>query len=149
MAVLLLDLLQELISRVLCFLDLPELAILQRTHSGFRQLIQTSQGFQYRFAASLAGVKSNEHSTHTASERLAPLMSREAGWRYMNVDFRKSIPNVKSPGISKLVDGIFFMYNLSKRSIHYCRLPSGPSDNVFLGNNQCRQSADGHWSVSS
>ncbi|KAG5730616.1 hypothetical protein E4T56_gene4141 [Termitomyces sp. T112] len=131
MALQLFDLPLELILRVLGFLDLSELTVLMRTHSTFRQSIQDSQGFQYRFAAIRAGVESNVHSNHTTWERLALLKIREKSWLHMEVDFQKSIPNVKFPsGIYDLTGGIYFRGDLSRRSIHYCPLPSKSTDPI-------------------
>ena len=125
------DLPPELIFRVFCFLDLPELCVLQRTHSTFRQSIQDSQWLQYCFAATRAGVQNNIHTAHSASERLALLNHREKGWLHMNIDFQKSIPNVKCPsGIYDLTGRIYFRGDQSRKSIHYCQLPSRSSDTV-------------------
>ncbi|KAG6899891.1 hypothetical protein C0993_005690 [Termitomyces sp. T159_Od127] len=123
------DLPLDLVTRVLFFLHPRELSILQQTHSRFRQLIHESKRFQYRFAIALAGVADNMHSTHTAPERLTLLKNREEGWLQMNIDFQKSIPKVKfASGIYDLTGGIYFRGDLSRRSIHYCQLPSRSSD---------------------
>ncbi|KAG6908210.1 hypothetical protein DXG01_005682 [Tephrocybe rancida] len=123
------DLPPEIILQILCFLDLSELALLQCTSSILCDLIQDSQGLQYRFAAAAAGVEDNAYTSHAAHERIKLLKNREEGWLNVDIDFEKTIPIISFPsGIYDLTGGIYFRGDWSRRTIHYCRLPSQPSD---------------------
>ncbi|KAG6832983.1 hypothetical protein H0H92_004867 [Tricholoma furcatifolium] len=121
----------ELVLRVICFLDLSELSALQRSHSSFRNLIRDSSGIQYRFAAAVAGVENNDFNDLEAYKRLSLLRDRNTAWFNLDrsIDFHKIISGIASPStIYDLTGGLYFRGHASKRSMHYCKLPSSPSD---------------------
>ncbi|KAG6840448.1 hypothetical protein C0991_006624 [Blastosporella zonata] len=129
MALELFDLPPEIVLRIFCFLDLSSLAVIQRTNSRLHSLIQNSQGFQYRFAAVVAGVENGPHSNYAAHERLRLLKNREEGWFEMTCDFRQTAPIIMSPsGIYDLTGGIYFRGDSGRRTVNYCKLPSKDSD---------------------
>ncbi|KAG6840243.1 hypothetical protein C0991_007991 [Blastosporella zonata] len=121
----------EIVIRILCFLDLPDLTSVSTTHSSLRAVVKASHGLQFRYAACNAGVEVNPNSNHVASERLSSLRLLEAGWSNFNIDFRKSISvKHKASGLYDLTGGICVLGDANRQALHHVRLPSNPNDVV-------------------
>ncbi|KAF5380137.1 hypothetical protein D9615_006303 [Tricholomella constricta] len=127
----LLQLPPEIVVRILYYLDIVDLVSVSCTHSTVYKYTQSFQILQYRFATQAAAVDDNPHCKLIISERLALLKSREEGWARFNIDFRKSISVLHHPsGIYDMTGGIYLLGDESRRTLHYCTLPSKPSDSV-------------------
>ncbi|KAF5376316.1 hypothetical protein D9615_008467 [Tricholomella constricta] len=129
----LLQLPPEIVIRILCFLDLAELASIIQAGSTLQAYFKTFPILQYRFATQAAQVEDNPRSTHgsVVTERLALLNSREQGWARLSFNFQRTIPvlhHLDPIGIYGLVDGVYLLGDESRRRLHYCKLPSKPSD---------------------
>ncbi|KAF5369663.1 hypothetical protein D9615_010237 [Tricholomella constricta] len=123
----------EIIVRILCFLDLAELVSIIQAHPTLHEYFKAFPILQYRFATQAAQVEDNPRSTHgsVVAERLALLNSREQGWARLNFDFQKTISVQHRPtGIYDLMGGVYLLGDESRRALHYCKLPSTPSDPV-------------------
>ncbi|KAF5376252.1 hypothetical protein D9615_008453 [Tricholomella constricta] len=127
----LLQLPPEIVVRILCFLDLAELASIIQADSTLHAYFKAFPILQYRFATQAAQVEDNPRSTHgsVVTERLALLNSREQGWARLNFDFQRTIPVRHHPtGIYDLVGGVYLLGDDGRRRLHYCKLPSTPAD---------------------
>ncbi|KAF8054232.1 hypothetical protein FPV67DRAFT_1132241 [Lyophyllum atratum] len=124
----LLDLPPETIVRILCYLDLQDLVSVTRTSRALHS-INAFQVLQYRFALQAAGLEDNPDSSLVVAERLALLKNREEGWSNFSFDFRTTLPIQHMPsGIYDMTGGIYLLGDVNKRTLHYCKLPSKPSD---------------------
>ncbi|KAG5641532.1 hypothetical protein DXG03_004807 [Asterophora parasitica] len=119
----------ELTLRILCHLDLPDLLSASLTNSTLNNYVQTFQVLQYRFLSHAARIEDTPHTDVVVGERFERLKRREDGWARLNVDFSRSLPvHFDISGIYELMGGIYLLGDSNRRKLHYCRLPSTPSD---------------------
>ncbi|KAF8063143.1 hypothetical protein FPV67DRAFT_1782712 [Lyophyllum atratum] len=124
----LLDLPPEVIVLILCYLDLPDFVSAIRTNHTLYNT-RTVHVLRYRFALQAAAVEDNPDSSVLIAQRLALLKDREEGWGGFNFDFRRKIPVRHTPsGIYDMTGGIYLLGDENRRALHYCKLPSKPSD---------------------
>lgn len=119
----------ELAIRILSYLSLPDIFACQRTHSALNKLIKNSTLVQYHIATQLAGVDDNPWSRVGVHERLERLALQEAGWAQHEFDFLRKIPIMHDhSGTYELTGGVYLLGNRGGHAVHYCILPSKPSD---------------------
>lgn len=123
------DLYPELVIRILSYLSLRDVFACLRTHTALYKLIKDSTVLRYHIAAQLAGVEDNPYSSIPVHERLNRLASQEAGWIQHEFDFSRTVAVPPDhTWIQGLAGGIIQRGDPTERTIHYCTLPSKPSD---------------------
>jgi hypothetical protein len=103
----LLDLPQELLIKILCFLDLSDLISCYRTNYLLHTIIQTSVKILYRMNLQIHGLTDNPSCSLSTAERLHLLKAREEAWSTLTVNF-KSIIDVphRTSSIYELTGGL-------------------------------------------
>ncbi|KAM6497445.1 hypothetical protein JOM56_007918 [Amanita muscaria] len=95
----------------------------------FNAIIQSSTLVQYCLACKAAGVIDNPQSPLSYGERLEALKKREDAWRKLKPAFETTIKINDLPStLYELSAGNYFLSDINRRDLYYCRLPSSPQD---------------------
>ncbi|KAG5641544.1 hypothetical protein DXG03_004803, partial [Asterophora parasitica] len=121
----------EIVVRILCYLDLADLASAARINKLFHSYTKTFQVVQYHIATQAALLEDNPSSKVDVSTKLGLLASREEGWAEMDIDWCRTVKvEHRASGVWDLTGGYYLLGNESRRSLHYFKLPSAKDDPV-------------------
>ncbi|KAG5641205.1 hypothetical protein DXG03_005769 [Asterophora parasitica] len=124
----LLNLPPEILVRILCHLDLPDLTSAARVNTLIYSYTKSFQLVQYRFATQAALLEDNPHSTLDVSTKLGVLKDREEGWAKMRFDWWRTVKMEHQASIVDLTGGFFVLSDATRRALHYLKLPSAKDD---------------------
>ncbi|KAJ7598807.1 hypothetical protein C8J56DRAFT_174412 [Mycena floridula] len=123
----LLDLPYELLERIFLLVnatDIPNISLVNWTIHG---IITRSISIQVLVEHHLAGTQDNVQHPLTPKERLDLLQRRQEAWFTMTPEFSTKIPcNFFSGNLYDLTDNTYVLGDLSRRKLHWIRLPDSP-----------------------
>jgi hypothetical protein len=134
----LLDLPEELLTHILCFLELQDLDHCTRTNKLLLAIIRNTIQIKYNILLQAHGLIDNPSCSMAIAERLERLEAREANWTAFRPTFetRLDVPKFTS-GVYDLTAGIFLVGHGERgytKSLMHLILPSsdGPAEMAFF-----------------
>jgi hypothetical protein len=136
MAFKLLDLPQELLIKILCFLNLQGLISCKLTNHFLHTTIQTSVNIQYRMNLQIHGLTDNPSCSLSTAERLHLLKAREEAWSTLSAKFKSNISVLhQTSSIYELTGGLLVFgealhTRAHTKALKYLVLPSTEDSNT-------------------
>lgn len=121
---------REVLEQILLKLDPLSVKTCTRLSREFNTIICSSTALQYLLACLAAGVEDNPRCKLSYAERYKALLKRERRWCGLQPAFTKTLDVKHEPPIypSDLTSGLYLLGHVNSRDLHYCTLPSTPTD---------------------